>query len=449
MEHDMTTGSPAKHLLFFAIPVFLGSLFQQLYTMVDTMIVGRFIDVKALAAVGATGSISFLTIGFVLGITTGFGIQVSQCFGAKDMDTLKKSIGSSFLLGAILLILMTVLVSLGLGPLLHLLDTPANIYHDAYQYMLIYTLGLIGPMAYNLVAAILRALGDSKTPLYFLIFSSILNIVLDLTFIIVFHWGVSGASFATVLSQFISAILCFRYARKKYEIMHVTKDYFSFEPQLWKKMMEMGLPMALQYCVTSVGAMILQTKTNSFGYVAVAAFTAANKLESLSVQPFSSLGSAIATYTGQNLGANKWDRIGQGAKVGFFYTLAISLILGIFMRIAGLSIVKMFLPSGTSDVVPQILEYAHMYITLMILFYIPLGMIFLYRSGLQGMGNGIVPFLGGVVELFGRSIAAIFLTGPFKFWGIAAAGPLAWVTSSIPLCIIFYMQLRKNKQKFQ
>lgn len=446
MEHNMTQGSPAKHLLFFAIPVFLGSLFQQLYTMVDTMIVGRFVSVKALAAVGATNSITFLTIGFVIGITTGFGIQVAQSFGAQDMTQLKRSIGSSFILGGIFLLLLTVGVALGLNSILELLHTPADIYKDSYIYILIYTLGLAGPMIYNLIAAILRALGDSKTPLYFLIFSSILNIILDLTFILKFHWGVAGASFATVLSQLISGILCFFYATKHYEILKLTKEYFVVDLALWKRMMSMGIPMALQYCVTALGAMVLQTKTNSFGYIAVAAFTAANKLESLSVQPFIALGSAVATYTGQNLGAGKLDRIHRGTKVGFLYTIAISLVLGIFIHFTGNHIVQLFLSNDTPQIIPQILTYAHMYLLLMILFYIPLGMIFLYRNALQGMGNGFIPFLGGILELICRSVAAIFLTEPLGFWGIAVAGPLAWVGAGIPLCIIYHIHMtQKNR----
>ena len=447
MENNMTQGSTAKHLLFFAVPVFLGSLFQQFYTMVDTMIVGRFVSVKALAAVGATNSITFLTIGFIIGITTGFGIQIAQSHGAQNIPQLKRAIGSSFILGGIFLILMTIGVTAGLKSILNLLHTPANIYTDSYRYILIYTLGLIGPMAYNLIASILRALGDSKTPLYFLVFSSILNIILDLTFILKFHWGVAGASFATVLSQLVSGIMCFLYATKHYELLKLTKEYFIPDFSLWKRMMSMGIPMALQYCVTALGAMVLQTKTNAFGYIAVAAFTAANKLESLSVQPFIALGSAVATYTGQNLGAGRFDRIRTGAKVGFLYTLVISLALGIFIHLTGSSIVQLFLSTDTPEVIPQILEYAHMYLLLMILCYVPLGMIFLYRNAMQGMGNGFIPFLGGILELICRSIAALFLTGPFGFWGIAAAGPLAWIGAGIPLCIIYHIDIKHREQK--
>lgn len=447
MENNMTQGSTAKQLVFFAVPVLLGSLFQQLYTMVDTMIVGRFVSVKALAAVGATGSITFLTIGFIVGITTGFGIQVAQSYGANNIPQLKKAIGSSLLLGFCFLLIMTVGVALGLPSILRILDTPKDIFADSYRYILIYTLGLIGPMAYNLIAAILRALGDSKTPLYFLVFSSILNIILDLTFILKFHWGVAGASFATVLSQFISGLLCFSYATRNYELLHITKEFFVLDFALWKKMLGMGIPMALQYCVTAMGSMVLQTKTNSFGYVAVAAFTAANKLESLSVQPFIALGSAIATYTGQNLGAGNFDRIRKGTHIGFLYTIIISIALAVIVGFGGPHIVKLFLSTDTPELIPQILTYARMYLIIMIICYVPLGMIFLYRNALQGMGNGYVPFFGGILELIGRSVAALFLTGPFGFWGIAAAGPLAWVGSGIPLCILYFIEIKRISRK--
>lgn len=447
MENNMTQGSIAKHLLFFAIPVFLGSLFQQFYTMVDTMIVGRFVSVKALAAVGATSSITFLTVGFVIGITTGFGISIAQAYGSQDIPELKKAIGSSFILSAVMLVIMTVGITALLPLILKLLHTPENIYDDSYIYIFIYTLGLVGPMMYNLIASILRALGDSKTPLYFLIFSSILNIVLDLTFILKFHWGVAGASFATVLSQLISGIMCFVYAAKHYKMLRLTGEFFLIDFSLWKKMMGMGIPMALQYCATALGAMVLQTKTNSFGYIAVAAFTAANKLESLSIQPFIALGSAIATYTGQNLGAGKFDRIRQGTKTGFLYTLIISIALAVIIHLIGPSIVKMFLSTDTPEIIPQIMEYADIYLFLMISCYIPLGMIFLYRNALQGMGNGFIPFLGGILELICRSIAALFLTGPFGFWGIAAAGPLAWIGAGIPLCIIYHIDIKKREKR--
>ena len=305
MTKEMTTGKPYKLILSFALPMIFGNVFQQLYNMVDTIIVGKYVGVDALAAVGSTGAINFLVIGFALGICSGFSIPVAQSFGAGNHSQMRKYVANSIYLSVIASIILTVSTMLLTGPILRITNTPEEIYDDAYRYIIVIFAGISATIFYNMLSGILRALGDSKTPLVFLGISSVLNIILDLTFIIVFKWGVFGASFATVISQGISALLCLFYTIKNYDILRF--DSFELKPDLekMKKLVVIGVPMALQFSITAIGSIILQSAVNTLGKTAVASMTAAIKIQTVAVGPMESMGITMATYCGQNRGAGK------------------------------------------------------------------------------------------------------------------------------------------------
>ena len=312
MTKDMTTGSPVKLILFFSIPLLIGNIFQQFYSMVDTIIVGRFLGVKALAAVGSTGSMSFLILGFVLGLCSGFSVLISQKFGANDNEGLREAVASSIILSVIMAIIITIISIFTAKPLLHLMNTPNDIINDSYSYIVVIYAGTTAAFFYNMISSILRALGDSKTPLYFLIVSSILNIILDLVFIINFKMGVAGAAYATVIAQGVAGLLCLIYTSKKFSMLKLEKKHFIAGTKHFVNHLKIGIPMALQFSITALGVIILQAAINAFGSNVVAAHTAASKVEQLVMQPSITFGVTMATYCAQNLGAGNIERIKEG-----------------------------------------------------------------------------------------------------------------------------------------
>ena len=314
MERDMTVGSPGKMILQFTFPLFIGNVFQQLYNMADTIIVGKFVGANALAAVGSTGTIMFLIIGFLQGLTAGFTVPTAQKFGAGDLKAMRKTVGSAAILSAIVSVIMTVVSMLGMKSLLHLLNTPSDIFQDAYSYIMVICAGIFAQVLYNLLASILRALGNSKIPLYFLILAAGLNVVLDLLFIIVFHMGAVGAAYATVISQGVSGALCLIYIVKKVPVLKMKKDDWKMNGHLVKIQFGVGFPMALQYSITAIGSMMMQSALNILGSVVIAGFTAGSKIEQLVTQAYVALGTTMATYSAQSMGAGKIDRIRKGFK---------------------------------------------------------------------------------------------------------------------------------------
>lgn len=437
MTKDMTTGNPVKLILYFSIPLLIGNIFQQFYSMVDTIIVGRFLGVKALAAVGSTSSMIFLIIGFILGLASGFSVLVSQRFGANDEEGVKKAVGSAIVLSVIMTIIITILSIFFTKPLLNLMKTPHDIIDEAYSYIIIIYGGIFVTFFYNIIASILRALGDSKTPLYFLIVASILNIILDLMFIVKFSMGVEGAAYATVISQGVSGILCLIYTAKKFPILRLEKRHFSFNLDFYKKHLNIGIPMALQFSITAVGAVILQGAVNSFGSTIVAAYTAASRVEQLVMQPSVTFGVTMATYCAQNLGANNIERIKEGVKKCTLINIAIGVIGGIILMTLGEYFVKLFV--SNSD--PNVISYATKYLTTVSFFFIPLSLIFIYRNALQGMGYTFVPMMAGVYELLARTIVAFTLPLAIGYTGICLAGPMAWLAASIPLFIDYHKKV--------
>lgn len=439
MTNDMTKGNPLKIFIFFSIPLLIGNVFQQLYSMVDTIIVGRFVGVDALAAVGSTGSMFFLVNGMILGLTSGFGVLVSQKFGAKDEVGIKKAVASNITLTLISTLLMTIIALLAKNPLLRIMNTPENIFDNANAYITIIFAGLITQALYNMSAGILRALGDSKTPLYFLIISSILNVILDLVFIINFKMGVSGAAYATNIAQGFSALLCLIYSYKKFQVLRLKKEDFKVESNYYTKHLKVGIPMGLQFSVTAIGVIIVQSAINVFGSIVIASYTASSKVLQLVMQPSISFGVTIATYAGQNLGAGRFDRIKNGMKIMNKVSIVTSLIAGAVLVLLGKYFVTLFIENPT----PEIFDYAQQVFNYSAVFFIPLGFIFVYRNVLQGMGESFVPMMAGVYELVARGIVAFTLPKYIGFTGICLSDPIAWIAAAIPLMITYYRKMKK------
>ena len=436
--NDMTKGNPVKLILMFSIPLLIGNIFQQFYSMVDTIIVGRFVGVEALAAVGSTGSMVFLVNGFATGLTSGFAVLVSQKFGAKDENGLRKAVASAVTLTVISVIVVTLVSLIGAKPLLKLMNTPENIMKDATTYIIIIYAGCIATVAYNMIASILRSLGDSKTPLYFLIVSSVLNIVLDLVFIINFKMGVAGAAYATIISQGVSAILCFIYTYKKFTILRLRKEDFKVKKRYYHKQLKVGIPMALQFSITAIGIMTVQAALNVFGSTVIAAYTAASKALQLVMQPAITFGVAMATYCGQNLGAKNYKRIKDGVKACTKISIITSIIAGAVLIFLGKYFVMMFISNPDAE----ILKYAQEVLNISAIFFIPLGLIFIYRNALQGMGESFVPMMAGVYELVARAIVAFTLPRYLEFTGICLADPVAWFAAVIPLGFTYFKRMK-------
>ena len=441
MTKDMTSGNAWRQIFFFSLPLLVGNVFQQLYSMVDTIVVGRFVSVKALAAVGSTGAISFLVLGFAMGMTAGFSVIIAQRFGAGDEEGVRKSIGMAIWLSVITMAVLTALAIATARPLLEFMSTPEDIIGDALVYIIIIYGGIGASIYYNLIASIVRALGDSKTPLYFLLFSSGLNIVLDLVLIIFFHMGVAGAGIATVFSQLLAAVLCTIYSVKKFELIRLSRRHMRWNRQLAKAELGVGLPMAFQYSITAVGVMVLQGALNRFGSSVIASYTAASKVEAVVTQPFNALGMAMTTYCGQNVGAGKWDRVRRGMKictVMCMVTVAVAMAVNIF---AGSWCTALFMTEPTKE----ILSYAQTYLNTIAVFYPALGLLYVYRNGLQGMGDGLFPMLGGLGELLARLAVATVLPGLMGYMGICMASPVAWCAATAVLLARYFIWMHKKQ----
>ena len=442
---DMTKGNPTKLILSFMIPIFIGNLFQQFYSMVDTAIVGQFVGVGALAAVGSTGGVLFLVQGFVNGLTHGFSVIVSQRYGANDQEGIKKATATAIYLSAIATVLLTFICTLGAKSILQLMNTPVDIIDDATLYVTIFFGGLVTIIVYNLLASLLRAFGDSKTPLYFLILASITNIILDLVLIINFKMGVAGAALATVASQGLSGFLCYVYILKKFDILKLKKEHFKYDKFLVKELMYISLPMALQYSITAVGVMILQVAVNSFGSTTVAAYTAASKVEQLVIQPGIALGMTMATYSAQNLGAHQIERIRLGVRKCTWITLIVNALSGVLVVLLGSYIVQLFIPAENIEALPL----SQQYLNTVAIFFPILGLLFLYRFTLQGVGNTVVPMFAGVMELIMRTLVAFTLPGLLGYQGVCFASPFAWIGATVWLLWSYFRTMPRLEEKYK
>lgn len=443
LTNDMTVGKPAGLIIQFMIPMCLGNIFQQFYNIADSIIAGQFIGVNGLAAIGGTGSLMFFVTGWLNGLSSGFAIIVSQMFGAKRYKDMRHYVAMSVYLMFAFAFLMTVGFEAANEPILRMMNSPEEIMGDVKAYMTIIYAGLIVTAAYNSLAAFLRALGDSRSPLYFLIISAVTNVVLDIVFIAYFGMGVEGCGYATVIAQGISALLCLIYIIKKFPILHLKKEDFKISMSSFKHLLALGIPMGLQFSITAIGTIIVQGAVNMYGPVYMAAFSAAEKLQSIICSAFSAFGAALATYVGQNRGAGKIDRVRAGVRctqimilVWAFLAMTVILLFGKNMMCAFVS------PSET-----EVMEAAQIYFRMASWAYFFEGSIFIYRNALQGMGYGLVPMLGGVFELAARAGIVFLIAGKTSFAGICLADPAAWISALIPLIPYYLFIMKKYKNE--
>ncbi len=440
---DMTVGSPMKLIIGFAVPMLMGFLFQQVYSLVDTVIVGQVLGVNALAAVGSTGSINFMIIGFCLGVCSGFGLPIAQKFGAKDYNSLKKYVGNSAVLAVIIAAIMTLVTGLLCRHILIWMRTPADIMDMAYDYIFVIFLGIPAIILYNILASYLRALGDSVTPLIFLIVSSVLNIGMDLLFMLSFQWGVTGAALATVIAQGISGVLCLFVIMKKHELLRISKYDIKLDEHYVKTLLNMGLPMGFQYSITAIGSVILQTAVNTLGSVYVAAMTAASKINMFVCCPFDALGSTMATYGGQNVGAKKLDRLTKGmwsaGILGMIYSV---IILGVIHHF-GEGMITLFVKASET----QVIEAAKLCLEINAAFFIFLVYVNVVRFLIQGIGFSGLAIFAGVFEMIARAAVGMFLVPAFGFTAACFASPLAWVLADLFLFPAYFYVLGVLKKQ--
>ena len=442
-QYDMTAGSPMKIILGFTLPIFIGNVFQQFYNMADAVIVGKFVGTGALAAVGSTGTIMFLINGFVVGMTAGFTVLTAQKFGAGDMPAMRRTVAGASILSLIIGLILTAAFMLLMRPWLHLMNTPADIYADAYSYIMIISGGILAQMLYNLLASILRALGDSRVPLYFLILSALLNIVLDLVCVIVFHMGTAGAAIATIISQGVSGALCLVYIWKKVPMLHMTRDDWHPSGTILKAQLGVGIPLALQFSITAIGTMMVQPSLTILGPTLVAAFTAASKIEQVVTQAYVALGTTIATFSAQNIGAGNVARIRQGFRASTIIGVIYAFAAAALVMTVGKYMSYLFV-SGDAEL---IMDSVDIYLKCVGIFFIPLTIVNVYRNGIQGLGYGLLPMMAGVAELIGRGAVAVIAAQQRSYLGVCLASPAAWILASALLLAMYYYIVKIDLKK--
>ena len=442
---DLTVGSPMKLILGFAFPMFLGLLFQQFYSLVDTMIVGKYLGVDPFAGVGSTGSLNFIVIGFCMGLCSGFSVPISQSFGAKDFPLLRKMVTNSVWLCTFFSVVITTLMLLFCRPVLTWMNTPENIFEYAYIYIFIIFAGIPCTILYNMTAAILRALGDSKSPIIFLAISSAINIGLDLLLIIVFRMGVDGAALATVVSQGVSGVISIIYIKKKFDILAMEKGDWKLERHLAGKLTGVGIPMGLQYSITGIGSVILQTAVNGLGSIYVASMTAGSKINIFLACPFDALGQTMAPYAGQNIGARKLDRVGKGLRAACIIGFIVSGLMVIVVKLFGDQLTMLFLDEKD----PVIMQNSTQFLIIVSAFYCLLTLVNTVRFTIQGMGFSSLAIIAGVMEMIARGIAGMLLVPAFGYLGACYSSPLAWLLADAFLIPAFFLCKRKVERQLE
>ena len=425
MVKDMTNGSPSKHILGFAVPMLFGMLFQQFYNLVDTIIVGKTLGVEALAGVGATGSINFMIIGFCMGVCNGFVIPVAQCFGAKKPADLRKYVFNGYICSIVFAIVLTLASVIFCRRILIIMNTPADIIDHAYNYIVVIFIGIPTVFLYNMVSGVIRSLGDSKTPVVFLVLSSIINVVLDFFLILVCKMGVAGAGWATVTSQLISGLTCLIYMYKKYDILKGDKSERVLDRRFITNLCMNGVPMGLQYSITAIGSTIVQAAVNTLGSTYVAAMTAGSKMFNFTCCPFDALGSTMATYAGQNVGAAKIKRLGQGVRSAMIIGSVYSVLSLIALYFTTDYIALLFVNASETTII----ALTRQFILASACFYIPLTGVNVVRFCIQGMGFSVFAISAGILEMIGRAFAAIILIPSIGFMGACLASPIAWIAA--------------------
>ncbi len=435
MTRDLTEGKPMKLVVSFALPLLFGVLFQQFYSFVDTAIVGRYLGATKLAAVGATGSVNFLVIGLCLGLCSGFAIPIAQAFGAKNEGEVRRNVWHAIVLSASLSVVFALVSTLLCKPLLRLMNTPEEILDASAAYISIIFAAIPSCVLYNMASGILRSLGDSRTPVVFLVMASLINIVLDLFLILVCQMDVAGAAVATAVSQLLSGIGCVIVMIRRFPILHLTKEDRRFSPKLARHMLGIGLPMGLQFSITAIGSVLVQWSVNGLGVAAVAAVSAAGKLSAFFACVFDALSSTMATFAGQNIGARKLDRVGQGLKaaaiLGTVYCLGALAVVMLFSR----PLLSLFVDAAAAE---QVMEMGVRYLWINASFYIPLLFVNIVRLCIQGMGYTRVAMFAGLFEMIARTAVALFVVPAAGFTGACFANPAAWIAADLFLVPCYF-----------
>jgi len=438
---DMTTGRPLPLIISFALPLMVGNIFQQMYTVVDTMVVGKVLGVDALAALGATDWLYWMWLGMIQGVAQGFGILMAREFGAKQFENLRSVAGSSVTLSALAALLFMVLGQIAAAPLLRLLKTPAEILDWSLLYLRIMFLGIPVVMAYNLLATVLRSLGDGQTPLYAMIVAAISNIILDLLFVLVFRWGIAGAAIATLIAQGISSVYCLLKI-KKIEFLTLKKSHFVLKPTMAGRLLSLGSPMAAQNAIIAVGGMIITAVVNGYSVAFIGGFTASNKLYGVLEIAATSYGYAMITYMGQNMGAGKRDRMKFGMRWAVIVAVGTSALIAAVMLVLGQQIVGAFI-SGTPAEVAAATEAGYTYLSIMSICLPVLYILHVTRSAVQGMGNTVLPMVSGIAEFVMRTVGVLILPAFIGENGIFIAEVLAWLGADLILVPSFFITFKR------
>lgn len=451
MKKDLTTGHPLKLIIYFTIPLLIGNLFQQLYNTADTIIVGRTVSFDALAAVGLTAPLVFFIIGFAQGVTAGFSIITAQRFGAKDYDGVRRSVAASTILSILTTIVLTIPSVLLSRILLIIINTPDKLLEDAYIYIVIIFWGTFAAIFFNMFSNLLRAVGNSKVPLYFLIIASIVNIVLDLVFILYFKMGVAGAALATVIAQIIPCLLSIEYIRRYLPELKTKKSDWKITFNEIMEHIRIGLPMGFQVSIIAIGMVILQWALNKLGPVAIGAFTVATRIDVLAVQCLLSFGITMATFTAQNYGARNIKRVKDGMKYGAITSVGFGLLAGVIIILFAEFSIKLFLGKDMTDpaLIAETIRLGKIYLWINCSLYVFLALLLVYRNVLQGLGNSMIPTIAGIMELLMRAVAAIILPIYIGFTGISLAHPVAWIGGLVPVAIAYHVIIKKLEKEYK
>lgn len=435
---EMTKGKSLPLLLKFTVPLLLGNLLQQTYSLIDAAIVGQFLGIHALASIGASTSVVFLIFGFCNGCCNGFAIPVAQKFGARDYDALRRYVYVSLKISIVISLFLAILTSWLCADILKLMKTPDVIFENAYWYLFIAFVGIPFTFFYNLLAAIMRALGDSNTPFWFLLFSTVLNILLDLFAILALGWGVPGAAMATLVSQVVSALACYWYLMHRFDILRAQSDEKRYDGRIARTLLEIGVPMGLQFSITAIGSMMLQSANNALGTACVAAFTAAIRIKMFFLCVYESVGISIATYVGQNYGAGKLQRIMDGVKTAFMMMMVYSLFVGVLLWFTTEQMVMLFVDASEAEVIEKATLFMHVAAVLFPL----LGTLCLFRSAIQGMGYTKLAMISGVTEMFARTGVSIWAVPLWGFTAVAFGDSVAWFAADCFLVPTFFYLYR-------
>lgn len=435
---NLTVGSPSCLILTFTIPLIIGNILQQMYSFLDTLIVGRTLGVNALAAVGSTGSLMFLLIGIVMGLTNGFAIIAGHHYGAGDTDSVRRSVAASLILSLICSAVLTAGSMLLSRPLLEWMQTPPEILADAVTFLTIICAGTGAFLFLNLLSNLSRAFGNSRTPLWFLLLSTILNVILELLFLLIFGWGIAGAAFATILAIALTAVIYLIFFLRSDTLFRFRREDWRSAPSACLSQLRVGCSMAFQSSTVAIGSIILQTSLNQFGATAIAAYSAAQKIDAIANMPMMSFGMTMAAYTAQNFGAQKLDRIKDGVRACIRMSVSFALVMGLINMTCGPSLVSLFVGSKEKDVI----DLAQIYLNRTGLAYFVLALLFIYRYTLQGLGKNGVPALSGFIELAVRIFAATVIASYLGYSGLCLSAPLSWTLACIPLALAYYLTMR-------